>query len=101
MFEIGEEVKCIDASMASHMREELERDFEIWLRQGSKYKIRGFNENDGIVVGVLLEEVHNYPKYFKLLGCSQEPSFKTDRFRKLQPNEAKENVNSEEEILTH
>ena len=101
MFDIGQKVKCVDASISSHMKEEIDNDFEMWVRQGHKYTIRGFNENDGIVVGVLLEEIHNHPKFFRLLGRHQEPAFKMDRFRKLQPNEVEEEVAVNEEVLTH
>ena len=40
-------------------------------------------DNNGIVTGVLLEEVHNFPKFFKLINRFQEPAFAQWRFRKL------------------
>jgi hypothetical protein len=94
MFEIGETVVCIDASMQAHTIEELSKDVPNWITQDKKYIIRGFNENDGIVLGVLLEEVVNPIRFFKLINKFQEPAFAEWRFRKLKPNEV--NVNIEE-----
>lgn len=96
--DIGDKVLCIDSSIAPHMKEEIEKDFEMWLKQGNTYTIRGFNENDGIVVGVLLEEIHNFPKYFKLLGRSQEPAYATWRFRKRQEDEVTAETEVEEAV---
>ena len=92
MFEIGETVMCIDASMQTHTIEELSKDVPNWITQDKKYIIRGFNENDGIVLGVLLEEVVNPIRFFKLINKFQEPAFRTDRFRKLKPSEVEEEV---------
>jgi hypothetical protein len=103
MFSIGDKVVCIDSSMQAHTVEELKRDVPNWVKQDEKYTIRGFNDNNGIVVGVLLEEIHNTPIYFKLLGKAQEPAFAEWRFRKLKPSEVESetesNVESVEEIL--
>lgn len=96
--DIGDKVLCVNASIEPHMKEEIEKDFEMWLKQGNTYTIRGFNENDGIVVGVLLEEIYNFPKYFKLLGRSQEPSFRLDRFRKRQEDEVTAETEVEEAV---
>ena len=92
MFKIGDKVVCVDSSKASHIKEEVDKDFSQWVVKGEHYTVRGFNENDGIVVGVLLEEIHNTPLFFKLLGRSQEPAFKMDRFRKLKPSEQLETI---------
>ena len=92
MFDIGDKVVCIDDSIPAHMCEEIENDFEMWIKKGKEYTIRSFNDNDGIVVGVLLEEILNFPKYFKLLGRSQEPSFRLDRFRKREESKVVEKV---------
>jgi hypothetical protein len=99
MFDIGDRVVCIDASMQPSTIEELKKDVPNWLRQDEKYTVRGFNENDGIVLGILLEEIRNMPIYFKLLGRVQEPAFADWRFRKMRPNEVESEVESMEEIL--
>lgn len=87
MFEIGEQVVCIDASMQTHTIEELSKDVPNWITQDKKYIIRGFHDNDGIVLGVLLEEVVNPIRFFKLINKFQEPAFAVWRFRKLNPSE--------------
>ena len=87
MFEIGEQVVCIDASMQTHTIEELSKDVPNWIVQDKKYIIRGFHDNDGIVLGVLLEEVVNPIRFFKLINKFQEPAFAEWRFRKLKPSE--------------
>lgn len=96
--DISDKVICVDASIPSHMIEEIQEDFEMWIKKGTEYTIRGFNDNDGIVVGVLLEEVHNFPKFFRLLGRTQEPAFRLDRFRKLNYNEVKVEVEEFAEV---
>jgi len=95
---IGDKIKCIDSSIQPHMVEEVQKDFEMWVRQGAIYTVRGFNENDGIVLGVLLEEIYNFPKYFKLLGRSQEPAFADFRFRKQEIQTKKEEVTNVAEV---
>jgi hypothetical protein len=92
MFEIGEVVVCIDASMQTHTIEELSKDVPNWVTQDKKYTVRGFNENDGIVLGVLLEEIVNPLRYFKLVNKFQEPAFAQWRFRKLKADEVNASV---------
>jgi len=79
----GDKVICVDASIDPEKAEEIKRDFEIWITKDKEYTIREILENEGIVPGALLEEVHNFPKFFKLLGRFQEPAFALWRFRKL------------------
>lgn len=79
----GDKVVCINATIDPDKAEEIRADFEIWITKDKEYTIREILDNNGIVTGVLLEEVHNFPKYFKLLGRYQEPAFAIWRFRKL------------------
>ena len=79
----GDKVICIDASIDPEKAEEIRRDFEIWITKDKEYTIREILDNKGIVPGVLLDEVHNFPKYFKLIDRMQEPAFAIWRFRKL------------------
>jgi len=79
----GDKVICIDARIDPEKVEEIKQDFEIWITKDKEYTIREILENDGIVPGILLDEVHNFPKYFKLLNRFQEPAFALWRFRKL------------------
>ena len=96
MFELGERVMCVDSSKAPHTVEELNADVPNWVIKGDRYTIRGFNENDGIVVGVLLEELVNPVKFFKLVNRVQEPAFAQWRFRKLTPSESFEEEETDE-----
>lgn len=82
----GDKVICIDDKIDADKNEEIRRDFEIWITKGKEYTIREILDNNGIVPGVLLEEVHNFPKFFKLINRFQEPAFATWRFRKLNYN---------------
>ncbi|MGZ3753023.1 MAG: hypothetical protein ACXVA2_01305 [Mucilaginibacter sp.] len=79
----GDKVICIDASIEPDKAEEIKRDFEIWITKDKEYTIREILDNNGIVPGVLLDEVHNFPKFFKLINRMQEPAFAIWRFRKL------------------
>src|SRR5476651_874362 len=79
----GDKVICINAAIDAEKSEEIRRDFEIWVTKDKEYTIREILDNNGIVPGVLLDEVHNFPKYFKLINRFQEPAFALWRFRKL------------------
>lgn len=98
MFSVGDKVICVNDSIEPHMKEEIDNDFEMWVKKGKEYTIRAFNNNDGIVVGVLLEELLNYPKYFRLLGRSQEPSYKLDRFRKKEESKITQEIEQFEHV---
>ncbi len=77
---IGSKVICINDTIDADKIEEIKKDFENWIKKDTVYTIRAILNNDGIVTGVLLEEVHNFPKFFKLLNRFQEPAFATWRF---------------------
>lgn len=79
----GDKVICINATIDPEKAEEIRRDFEIWITKDKEYTIREILDNNGIVPGLLLDEVHNFPKYFKLINKFQEPAFALWRFRKL------------------
>src|ERR1700744_3095666 len=95
----GDKVICIDASIDPEKAEEVKRDFEIWITKDKEYTIREILENNGIVPGVLLDEVHNFPKYFKLINRFQEPAFALWRFRKLNYATATEAEEHEAELV--
>ncbi len=81
MFEIGDKVLCVDASMLAHTVEELTVDVPNWVKKGVEYTVRGFANHD-FVTGVYLEEIRNPEKWFNLRGGFYEPAFKMERFRK-------------------
>ena len=92
----GDKVICINATIDPEKSEEIRNDFEIWVVKDKEYTIREILDNSGIVTGVLLDEIHNFPKYFKLIGRNQEPAFAIWRFRKL--NYATKTEAAEEEL---
>lgn len=85
--EVGDRVLCVDASKLPHTCDELSVDIPNWVSEGKQYTIREIREHDFGAVGVLLEEVVNAPKYFRLIDSVMEPMFKTSRFRRLKPKE--------------
>lgn len=95
----GDKVICIDASIEPDKAEEIKRDFEIWITKDKEYTIREILDNNGIVPGLLLEEVHNFPKFFKLINRFQEPAFALWRFRKLNYATAAEAEEHAEELV--
>ena len=99
MFEIGEVVLCCEDYKLPHTREELSQNMPNWVKKGQKYTIRAFNDNQGIVVGVLLEEVVNPVLYFKLIDKAQEGAFRLDRFRKLAEDEVSAEKIEQENLI--
>lgn len=96
---IGQKIVCVDSSKLEHTVSELNSDVPNWIQKDKHYTIRGFNDSD-FVVGVLLEEVRNPLKYFKLVNKVLEPSFKMDRFRELEEDEVESEVLTEELTTT-
>ena len=86
MFSIGDRVVCIDASKQPHTADELAVDVPNWVQQDNTYTIRAIEHHDFGAVGVLLEEIVNQPKYFRLVGKVKEPMFAEWRFQKLKEN---------------
>lgn len=95
----GDKVICINAAIDPEKSEEIRRDFEIWVTKDQEYTIREILDNKGIVTGVLLDEIHNFPKYFKLINKFQEPAFAQWRFRKLNYATAEATEEHEEELV--
>lgn len=71
---------CIDDSIKADQLEFVSLVYPNWVKKGRHYTIRQVLENDGIVTGVLLNEVKNDPIFQKLLGRDQEPAFRLSRF---------------------
>jgi hypothetical protein len=95
----GDKVICIDDKIDPDKNAEIRRDFEIWITKDKEYTIREILDNNGIVPGLLLDEVHNFPKFFKLINRFQEPAFATWRFRKLNYNTSPAEAIAETEEL--
>tara|TARA_R110000765_G_scaffold26628_8_gene64949 strand:+ start:2147 stop:2473 length:327 start_codon:yes stop_codon:yes gene_type:complete len=79
MFEIGDKVKCVNAVRPTGKNPNVVPN---WVKDSIEYTIRGFHDNDNIVVGVLLEEVTNPMTPIPLINRWQEPAFATWRFEK-------------------
>jgi len=94
MFEIGDKVICINDKRPEGENPNIVPN---WPKEGKTYTIRGFHDNDDIVVGVLLEEIHNWPVPIPLINRWQEPAFATWRFEKSQEDAIE--VEEESEIF--
>ena len=81
------------------MEKEIKKAFLIWVKKDQEYTIREVLNNDGIVTGFLLEEIHNFPCYFHLIKRNQEPAFATWRFRKIEKQELRLEVSEKTEKL--
>mgnify|MGYP003599080612 CR=1 FL=1 len=73
-------VICVNAYIEPHKREEVQKDMPNWVKEGTVYSIREILDNDGVVTGVLLNEVYNKPLFFKTINRVQEPAFGLFRF---------------------
>jgi hypothetical protein len=98
MLSIGDKVVCIDSSMQPHTVAELLKDCPNWVVKDKQYTIRAIIDLD-FVVGVYLEEVSNPPKWFKVVNKFMEPTFRIDRFRKIE-EVTKEISVEQEELIT-
>lgn len=94
----GETIICIDDSLQPHTLVEISNDVPNWIKKGQKYTVREIVDND-FVVGILLEEVANPVKYFKLVNRFQEPAFASWRFRELEESELEESLEKSEDLL--
>lgn len=91
---VGSRVVCIDDSIKAGLNmEEFKRDFHTWVKAKEEYTIREIDDNDGLVVSVLLEEIKNPIRYFSTIGRAKESSFKIDRFREIEKATNKNVVN--------
>jgi hypothetical protein len=92
MFSVGDKVRCVN-----DVRPAGENPAVVpnWVKEGEEYTIRGFHNNDDIVVGVLLEEIENPITPILLINRWQEPAFATWRFEKTQSAERTEEEEDE------
>jgi hypothetical protein len=94
-FYIGDRVVCVDDSIDAERAQAIRKLVPNMVVKDQEYTIRGFQENDGIVLGILLEEITNPNVYIPLINRIQEPAFAEWRFRKLKPSESMVEVVSE------
>jgi hypothetical protein len=82
--EVGSRVLCTDSSIKASEIFMVSRVYSMWVDKGSEYTIREVLDNDGIVTGVLLDQIVNDPIPQELLGGRfQEPAFRVTRFQEL------------------
>ena len=86
----GTRVICVDDSKRPEVAEWATKHCPNWVKKGDKYTIREFDNHDGIVDGVLLEEIINPLVYMTKWNKVIEPRFATWRFEVLQEDEAME-----------
>jgi hypothetical protein len=95
MFEIGDRVICVDDKRPLDM---VANVIPNWPKEGTVYTVRGFHDNDDIVVGMLLEEISNPIVPIALINRWQEPAFATWRFRKSDEVAVEASVEEKETI---
>ena len=84
--EIAQTIVCVNDKKQPHTKNELEKDMPNWVKKDKKYTIRALHDFD-FVLGILLEEVRNDLKYFKVVNKTIEPAFASWRFRALKESE--------------
>lgn len=96
---IGSKVVCVDDSKRPEVAEWAAKHCPNWVKKGDKYTIREFDDHDGIVDGVLLEEIINPPVFLTKWNKVIEPRFATWRFEVIQEDEELEEELEEVNIL--
>lgn len=86
MLDVGDTVICIDDAIKPEMLMTVINMYPNWVKKGRKYVIREISDNDGIVPGILLEELRNPIVYTKLINRKHEPMFSFHRFAKAEPD---------------
>lgn len=97
--QVGLRVICIDDSKRPEVSEWATKHCPNWVKKGDKYTIREFDDHDGIVDGVLLDEIINPLVFMTKWNKVIEPRFATWRFQVLQENEELEEELEEVNIL--
>lgn len=92
--EVGKKCICVDDSVRPEFLNDKNKLFQVWVKKDSIYTVREILTNDGIVDGVLLEEIRNNAVYQPLLKRYQEVAFGAFRFRELEDDK----VMSKEEV---
>ena len=95
----GDKVVCVDDSIRDELMSTIVKYYKNWVSRDQVYTVRQVVDNDGIVDGVLLEEIHNDPIYIELIDKKQEPAFGLFRFRLLQEDAMMESVEHYVEMI--
>jgi len=85
----GQKVVCIDDSIKADQLMFVSKAYGTWVKRDSMYTIREVLDNDGIVTGLLLDEIRNGAIPQPLLGGRwQEPAFRVSRFAPMEVSTA-------------
>lgn len=95
---VGKKVICIDDSIKPGKEDFVKYAFPSWIKEGKVYTVRAVVENQGIVPGLLLNEVLNPHIFIHLIKTYQEPAFRLDRFKELDEDSLAENIENELEL---
>lgn len=91
----GTKVICIDDSIKEGKEEFVKYAFPSWIKEGKIYTVRAIVDNQGIVPGLLLNEVVNPHIFIHLVKSVQEPAFRLDRFKELEDQHLSESLEEE------
>jgi len=80
----GDKVVCIDDLIKPEILPTVAKYYKQWVNKDGIYTVRDIVDNDGIVFGILLQELKNDPIYIDLIDKVQEPAFGMFRFRVVQ-----------------
>jgi hypothetical protein len=79
-FKKGDRVVCIDDTV---IHPNIKHVFSEWIKKDSIYTVRGNHIGLEGKIGVLLNEIHNMPILFPMLGGKAEPAYAEHRFVKI------------------
>ena len=88
--QVGKRYKCVDASIKPEAVEWQRAFCPNWVKEGETYTVRQLTDHDGIVEGVLLEEIVNPVAYNMFMDRPLEPHFALWRFAETQESVAVE-----------
>lgn len=88
----GSKIICVDDSIRAELMPTVIKYYKNWVIRNKVYTVREVVTNNGIVDGVLLNEIRNEPIYIELIDKKQEPAFGMFRFRLLQEDAMMESV---------
>ena len=96
---VNDRVICVDDSIRAELMPTIVKYYKNWVSRNQIYTVRQVVDNDGIIDGVLLDEIRNEPIYIELIDKKQEPAFGMFRFRLLQEDAMMESVEHYIEML--
>lgn len=97
--EVNNKVICVDDTIRPEMMLSVAKYYSNWVVRDKVYTIREVLHNEGIVEGVLLNEIKNDPIYIDIIDKKQEPAFGMFRFKLFQDSFMEENVEHYVEML--